>query len=52
LFAGGVVVPFAVAFDDFEQAVGGRVALALGIEGEGEIEARLIVGGIVGERLF
>src|SRR5271169_5525724 len=38
LFARAVLVPFAVAFDDRDQLLGGFRALALGVECGGEIE--------------
>ena len=49
LLARAVVVPFAVALDDRDQVVGCRVAIALGILGEREIETGLMIGRICGD---
>ncbi len=46
LLARAVVVPSPVAFDDFNELGGRRLAPVLGIEGDGEIESRLMVAGI------
>src|SRR5262252_5623273 len=43
LLARAVVVPFAVALHDFEQIVDRLLPAALAVQGDGEIEARLMV---------
>src|SRR4051794_40561718 len=43
LLARAVLIPFAVALDDFKKLRGGLGALAGGIERDREIEARLVV---------
>ena len=52
LLARRFIVPFAIALDNLEQAIGGGVTLAPGVQRQRQIEARLIVGGIIGHRLF
>ena len=48
LLARAVVVPLAIALDDLEQLVDGLAAVALGVERDGKIEARLMVERIGG----
>src|SRR5262249_12859546 len=43
LLAGAVVVPFAVALDDFDEVVDRLLAAALAVQGDREIEACLMV---------
>ena len=50
--ARAIVVPFAVALDDFEQRCGGFRALAVGVERGREIESGLMIQRICGEFLF
>src|SRR4029077_1487351 len=52
LLAGAVVVPFAVALDDGEQLLERVGAAALAVEGERQIEARLVVERIGGDLLL
>src|ERR1700738_1056207 len=52
LLARAVLVPFAVALDDFEQLVGGVGTVAAGVERGGKIESRLIIERICGDFLF
>ena len=47
-----VIVPFAVALDDFDEMIGGGGALAARIERDSEIVARLMVGRIGGDPGF
>src|SRR5665213_2574505 len=51
LFAGTVLVPFAVALDDYKQMIGGLVAFAIGVKRGGEIKARFMIERI-GRDLF
>jgi hypothetical protein len=43
LLAGGIIVPFAVALDDFQQVIGGLAALAASVQCGGEVESRLMI---------
>src|SRR6266852_5118337 len=52
LLARAVVVPFAVALDDFEQLAGGLAALAAGIERGRQIESGLMIERVCGDFLF
>src|SRR5580700_5931563 len=52
LLAGAVVIPFAIALDDADQLVERFHALALAVEREREIEARLMVERIGGDFLL
>src|SRR5438270_9537347 len=47
-----VIVPLAVALDDFQQLVGRLGALALGVERSGQVESRLMVERVCGDLLF
>ena len=49
LLPGLLLLPTTVLADDFKEVVDGAFAIALGIEEEGEVEARLHVGGIGGD---
>src|SRR5450830_1483724 len=51
LLARAVLVPFAVALDDLDQVIDRLGALALGVEGYGKVEFRLMIEWI-GENLF
>src|SRR6476659_2454761 len=52
LLARAVIVPLAVALDDFEQLVGRFSAVALGVERGRQIESRLMVERVCGDLLF
>src|SRR3954471_20754225 len=52
LLARAVLVPFAVALDDFQKLRGSLGALAGGIQRDREIEARLMVQRVGGDLLF
>jgi hypothetical protein len=49
LLARAVIVPLAIALDDFEQLVGCFGAVALGVERGREIESRLMVERVCGD---
>src|SRR5512133_2050758 len=51
LLARAVIVPFTVALDDLEELLRRLLALALGVERDGKIEARLMIERI-GEHLL
>src|SRR5918993_3695653 len=46
LLACAVIVPIAVAANDFKEVIGGFFAPVAGVEGDRQIEARLMVEGI------
>src|SRR4051812_47356288 len=52
LLARAVLVPLAVALDDLEQMVGGRSAVAAGIQGDRQVEARLMIERVGGDLLL
>src|SRR6185437_11418216 len=52
LLARAVLVPFAVAFDDFEQLLRRLAALAAGVERRRQIESRLMIERVCGDFLF
>src|ERR1700738_4264953 len=52
LLARAVLVPFAVALDDFEQLTGRLSALARGVERGRKIESRLMIERVCGYFLF
>src|SRR5262252_2646087 len=52
LLAGAVVVPFAVAPDDLQQVIERLLALALGVQRDRQVEARLVVARIGGDLLL
>src|ERR1700730_13742132 len=52
LLARAVVVPFAVALDDFEQLTSGLAALAAGVERGCKIESGLMIERVCGDFLF
>src|SRR5258708_28689771 len=52
LLSRAVLVPFAVALDDFEQLSGRLSALARGIERSRKIESRLMIERVCGDFLF
>src|SRR6185436_12514128 len=52
LLACAVVVPLAIALDDFEQLIGGLRALALRVERGGKIESGLMIQRICSKLLF
>ena len=41
--AGGIIVPFAVARDDFQQVIGGLAALATSVQCGSQVESRLMI---------
>src|SRR4029077_11039659 len=52
LLARAVIVPFAIALDDFKQLIGRLGAVALGVERGGEVESRLMVQRVRSELLL
>src|SRR4051812_38165070 len=52
LFARGVLVPFAIALHDGQEMIGGLRLLALGVERDSEIVARLMIERVGGDLLF
>src|SRR5271169_5828731 len=52
LLAGAVIIPFTVALDDGDQVLERVVPLALAVEREREIEARLMIERIGGDLLL
>jgi hypothetical protein len=52
LLARAVIVPLAVALDDFEQLVGRLGAIALGVKRGREVESRLMVERVCGDLLL
>jgi hypothetical protein len=52
LLARAIVIPFAVAFDDFEQMIDRFRTAPLAVQGDREIEAPLVIEGIDCNLLF
>src|SRR5215217_1786708 len=52
LFSGRFVVPAALAAHDLDELVDRLLALAAGVQGNGQIEARLVVAGVGGDLLL
>ena len=51
MLARSVLVPLPIPTNDFQKRVSGSVPVATGVEDDGEVQPRLVVAGVLRERL-